>query len=233
MSLFVIATPIGNMGDITVRAIDTLGSVEVLLCEDTRVTGKLLQNLGIEKKPRLLRYDEHVHHGVFSEIVTLLEQDKRIGLVCDAGTPGVSDPGAYLVDQIRKQYPHIPITPIPGVSAITTAVSIGGITDNWQFVGFVPHKKGRETFFNTICNINDQAVIFYESIHRLSKTLHTLAKLVPNRKVAVARELTKLHEQYQCGSTTMVAEYFDQYPEKVKGECVLILYPVAQSDVSH
>ena len=187
--LSIVATPIGNMEDMTLRAIRVLKEAEYILCEDTRVTGNLLKHYGIETKTR--RYDAHASEKVHEGILRDLEEGKKIALVSDAGTPGVSDPGVMLVARAREAGARIDA--IPGPSAVTTAFSIAGITGNsFVFLGFVPLKKGRQTFFKSLPEYNIP-VIFYEAPHRIMKTLESLKETLPSeKKVIVARELTKM-----------------------------------------
>ncbi len=225
--LSVIATPIGNLEDITLRALRVFKEVDYILCEDTRVTGKLLSHFEI--KAKLKRYDAHASEGVHEGILADLEEGQHIALVSDAGTPGVSDPGVYLVAKVKAALPEVRIDAIPGVSAITAAFSIAGITgNNFVFLGFVPHKKGRETFIKSIPGY-DMPVIFYESVHRIMKTLDSLVKNLGaenstvNRTITVARELTKMHEEVVQGTPEEVWQYFTSHPDKVRGEFVVLV----------
>jgi 16S rRNA (cytidine1402-2'-O)-methyltransferase len=227
--LSIIATPIGNLEDITLRALRVLKEVDYVLCEDTRVTGKLLSHYEI--KAKLKRYDAHASEGVHETILADLEEGKHIALVSDAGTPGVSDPGVFLVAKVREHSPEVRIDAIPGVSAITTAFSIAGITGNeFVFLGFVPHKKGRETFFKSIVDY-EIPVIFYESVHRIMKTLESLVKHLGtstenssiDHTITVARELTKMHEEIVQGTPEEVLQYFTDHPDHVRGEFVVLV----------
>jgi 16S rRNA (cytidine1402-2'-O)-methyltransferase len=220
-TLFVVATPIGNMEDITMRALRILGEVDYVLCEDTRVTGNLLKHYNI--KTTLRRYDAHTSEKAHADIVADLEAGKQIALVSDAGTPGVSDPGVFLVAQVRASGAGR-IDAIPGPSAVTAAFSIAGLSGNqFSFLGFVPQKKGRQTFFQELENY-DHPVIFFESTHRIMKTLESLNEtLPPETKVLVAREITKLFEEVVSGSAKEVFEYFTTNPDKVRGEYVVLV----------
>ncbi len=225
--LSVVATPIGNLEDITLRALRVLKEVDYVLCEDTRVTGKLLFHYEI--KAKLKRYDAHASEGVHEAILADLEEGRHIALVSDAGTPGVSDPGVFLVARVRQELPKVRIDAIPGVSAITTAFSIAGITGNeFVFLGFVPHKKGRETFFRAIADY-EIPVIFYESVHRIMKTLESLVKHLSsenstvNRTITVARELTKLHEEVVQGTPEELLSYYTDHLDHVRGEFVVLV----------
>ena len=242
--LSVVATPIGNLEDITLRALRMLKEVDYVLCEDTRVTGKLLAHYGI--KTKLKRYDAHASEKVHGDIVRDLGEGKHIALVSDAGTPGVSDPGVLLVNRARKA--GAVVEAIPGPSALTAALSIAGIRGNeFVFLGFVPQKKGRETFFRDLPSY-DIPVIFYESPHRIMKTLESLVDIctspqlprgtlgscgdsnghdIPvNWNIVVARELTKMHEEVVMGTPDEVSQYFIDHPDHVRGEFVVIVRKV-------
>lgn len=218
--LYVVATPIGNLEDITLRALRILSEVDYVLCEDTRVTGKLLARHGIDAK--LKRYDAHVSEKTHETILGDLMEGKRIALVSDAGTPGVSDPGVLLVARAGEAGARIEA--IPGASAVTTAFSVAGIPGNqFTFLGFVPHKKGRQTFFRQL-DTYGHPVVFFESTHRIMKTLEALGETVAGKTVLIARELTKLHEETVRGSALEVLSYFQAHPDHQKGEFVVIVY---------
>ena len=219
--LSVIATPIGNLEDITLRALRILKEVDYILCEDTRVTGKLLKHYEIENT--LKRYDAHASEKVHAEILSDLEEGKHIALVSDAGTPGVSDPGVFLVATVREALPEATIEAIPGPSAVTAAFSIAGLSGNqFSFLGFVPQKKGRETFFKLLESY-DHPVMFFESTHRILKTLAALVEHCPNKTVTLGRELTKLHEEVVKGTPTEVLAILELDTMKQKGEFVIII----------
>lgn len=225
-TLSVVATPIGNMEDITLRALRVLKEVEYVLCEDTRVTGKLLARYEI--KTKLKRYDAHASEKVHADILEDLHAGKHIALVSDAGTPGVSDPGVFLVARIRREVPEARIDAIPGASALTAAFSIAGVAGNeFTFLGFVPQKKGRETFFKSLASY-DIPVIFYESPHRIMKTLESLkehlgAGRTGDCTITIGRELTKMHEEVVQGSPEEVLTYFIDHPDHVRGEFVVLV----------
>ncbi len=219
--LSVVATPIGNLEDVTLRALRVFKEVDYVLCEDTRVTGKLLAHYEI--KAKLKRYDAHASEKVHESIIADLMEGKHVALVSDAGTPGVSDPGVLLISRAREV--GICIDAIPGASALTSALSISGLTGNeFVFLGFVPQKKGRETFFKSLPSYGIP-VIFYESPHRIMKTLESLITFprVTLGKVIVARELTKMHEEVVKGSPEDVLGYFTDHPDHVRGEFVVIV----------
>lgn len=219
--LSVVATPIGNLEDMTFRAVRTLREADYILCEDTRVTGKLLKHYGIDTRTK--RYDAHASEKVHESILNDLTEGKHIALVTDAGTPGVSDPGVLLVARAREAGARIDA--IPGPSAITAAFSIAGISGNqFIFLGFAPHKKGRKTFF-TYAAESELPVIFYESPHRVEKTLDALKDvLTEQHRVTVARELTKMHEEVVTGTAEDVRKYFIDNPDHVRGEFVIIIH---------
>jgi 16S rRNA (cytidine1402-2'-O)-methyltransferase len=218
-TLYIVGTPIGNLGDITQRALDILRTVDVLLCEDTRVTSKLLQRYDIQKS--LLSFHEHSDAKKLASVLERLESGQQVGLVTDAGTPGVSDPGNWLVAAARAK--GYLVVPIPGVSALATLVSVAGVDmKEFIFKGFPPHKKGRQTFFTEVAAAH-VPVVYFESPHRVVKNLELLETLAPEVKILVGRELTKMFEQIFDGNITEVKEYFVTHPEKVKGEFTIIV----------
>jgi 16S rRNA (cytidine1402-2'-O)-methyltransferase len=225
---YIIATPIGNMGDITLRALEILKEVDLILCEDTRMTKRLLDKYEI-KKPTM-SYHAQSKLAKTDKIFELLEEGKNLALVSDAGTPGISDPGAMLVAQIKEYNKarqglaeSIEVIPIPGVTALITALSGSGLpTHEFTFLGFLPHKKGRETLFKEMAE-SKRTMVFYESPHRILKTLESLVKFCPNKKVCVARELTKIYEEFKNGSPSEVLEYFNKNKDKQRGEFTVIV----------
>lgn len=223
-TLSVVATPIGNLGDITLRALQTLKEADVIACEDTRVTAKLLAKYEIEKPLVIF----HAQSGKLSvdRILELLGSGKRVALVTDAGTPGISDPGNELVSQVRLRLPDVRIESIPGPSALTAALQIAGAkTHEFVFLGFLPHKKGRLTLFKEIAD-SERAVVFYESPHRIEKALTSLAEVLPeDRQVTVVREITKLHEDLVQGTAREVVAHFKERQDQVRGEFVVIVAP--------
>ncbi len=221
-NFYVIATPIGNMEDITLRAIRILGEVDLILCEDTRMTQKILNKYEIKKAT--MSYHAKSKIGKTDKIFELLEEGKNIALVSDAGTPGISDPGALLVSQIKERFnDEVKIIPIPGATALISALSACGLPiHEFTFLGFLPHKKGRETLFKEIAEAK-RTMVFYESTHRILKTLESLDKFAPDKKVCVAREITKIYEDFKTGSAKDILEFFTKNPTKVKGEFVVIV----------
>ena len=202
--LYIVATPIGNLGDITLRALDTLKSVDFILCEDTRVTKNLLNHYQINRP--LISYHQHSDARKVREISDLLSAGKNLALVTDAGTPGISDPGNLLINHLTIQQFNNFI-PIPGPSALISALSISGFpTDKFVFMGFPPHKNKRQKYFKEVA-AQEYTVVFYESGHRIKKCLQELnALLSPDRQIIVARELTKQFETIYRGTIASVVE---------------------------
>ena len=220
--LSLVATPIGNLEDITLRAIRVLRECDLILCEDTRVTQKLLAKYEI-KKPTF-KADAHLSKGQLEKIKTLLEEGKHLCMVSDAGTPGISDPGTFLVDWIRDQNIGCKIETIPGPSAVTAALSLAGVVGNeWIFLGFFPQKKGRQTALKNLIE-EKKAIVFYESSHRIMKLLEELMEYVPTRTIALARELTKMHEEFLRGTPEQLRDILKIDSQKQKGEFVVIVY---------
>jgi len=220
--LYVVATPIGNLKDITFRAIEVLSEVDIILCEDTRVTRKLLGAYDITTST--LSYHSHSGLAKVDKIVELLREGKDIALVSDAGTPAISDPGAALIARLREELPEVEIVAIPGPSALTAAISISGApVSEFVFLGFLPHKKGRETLFKEIA-VSKRTVVFYESPHRIIRTLESLVSVMDkDHKVVIARELTKMHEEVISGTSDEVLSFFLENAEKIRGEFVVII----------
>jgi 16S rRNA (cytidine1402-2'-O)-methyltransferase len=210
--LYIIATPIGNMEDITLRALRILKEVDLILCEDTRVTKKLLEYYNIEKLVE--SYHQHSSLNKIGKIIELLKQDKNLALVSDSGTPGISDPGNKLISEIKN---IAEIIPIPGPSAITALAGISGFPmDKFIFLGFPPHKKGRQKFFKEL-NEYKYPVVIYESPHRVIKTLNEL-KNIGEFDIVVGRELTKKFETIYRGKINEII------PEiELRGEFVIVI----------
>ncbi|MCD4705140.1 16S rRNA (cytidine(1402)-2'-O)-methyltransferase [bacterium] len=219
---YIVATPIGNLQDISFRAIDILKSVDIIFCEDTRVTKKLLNHYDIQNK--INSYHQHSKSAKVNQILNLLEQGKNIAYVSDAGTPGISDPVGKLVEVIVNQFPNENVVEaIPGASALITALSLSGfIADNFIFLGFLPHKKGKETLLKEIIE-SKRTIAFFESTHRIIKSLEKLANLgfQKDRKVVVARELTKKFESIYRGNLEKVIN--DLKNDVIKGEFVVVV----------
>ncbi len=221
-TLSIVATPIGNLEDITLRALRTLLECDVVYAEDTRVVAKLLARHNIRKP--LQRLDAVTEAKKADEIMARLEAGQRVAFVSDAGTPGISDPGARLVALVREKSPGAKIEAIPGPSALIAAFSIAGIdSPGFTFLGFLPHKKGRQTALKKIAT-SELPVALYESPHRVLKLLKELETLKVAR-ITVARELTKIHEEVVSGTATEVLAHFIKRPDAVRGEFVVIVEP--------
>ncbi|MFA7309363.1 MAG: 16S rRNA (cytidine(1402)-2'-O)-methyltransferase [Candidatus Paceibacterota bacterium] len=218
-TLSIVATPIGNLGDLTFRALWNLKEADVVYSEDTRVISKLLTHYGLQKS--LQRLDAATELTKAKEIVARLEAGEHIVYVSDAGTPGVSDPGARLVAYVREHAPEATIDAIPGPSALTAALSIAGIdTNEFMFLGFPPHKKGRQTFIKRVAAA-DMPVVLYESPHRIQKLLAELGSHKVAR-VYIGRELTKVHEELLVGTPEELAESLAKRKAE-RGEFVVII----------
>ena len=227
--LYIVATPIGNLADITRRAADVLGRCDAIACEDTRVTRKLMQHLGVSKP--LWRYDDYASHEDRARLLQAM-RDKAVALVSDAGTPLVSDPGYRLVREARSL--GIAVTPLPGASAALAALTVSGLpSDRFLFAGFLPPKdKARSDTLNELANVR-ATLVFFETGPRLLKALAAIGEALPGREVAVARELTKLHEECRTGSPEGLASHYAAHPPR--GEIVLLVGPPAQTiaDAAH
>ncbi len=222
-TLFVVATPIGNLADMSYRAIETLRAADTIFCEDTRVTKKLLAHYAIDTN--CVSYHSYSGFGKIARAITLLQKGKSIALVSDAGTPTISDPGVKFVRRVREELGETAdIRTVPGASAVTAALSASGApSSSFLFLGFLPRKKGRNTLFQEIAD-EKRTVVCYEAPHRLLKTLGALREhLDPVREVIVAREMTKVHEQIVSGTAEEVLAYYTTHSDKVRGEIVLII----------
>ncbi|MFA6514831.1 MAG: 16S rRNA (cytidine(1402)-2'-O)-methyltransferase [Candidatus Paceibacterota bacterium] len=224
-TLYIVATPIGNLEDITFRAIRILKEVDYILCEDTRTTQVLLNKYEI--KTKTMSYHAHSTEGRETSIINLLKGGKNLALVSDAGTPCISDPGVMLVSNVRKEFGlDAKVSPIPGPSALISALSASGISSaEFIFLGFLPHKKGRETIFKEIAS-SDKVIVFYESTHRILKTLTSLDKYSPKCKIMIAREITKQFEEFVDGTPSELLKYLSDNKVKQKGEFVVIVSPL-------
>jgi len=221
---YVVATPIGNMGDITLRALEVLKNVDLILCEDTRETKKILNKYSICTPT--MSYHAQSKLAKVDKILQLLKEGKNLALVSDAGTPGISDPGALLISKIKEDahLRHgVNVVPVPGPSAVIAALSASGLpTHEFTFLGFLPHKKGREKIFKEISEAS-RTIVFYESTHRILKTLESLIKFCPNKKVCVARELTKIYEEFKTGTAKDLLQFFTDNKDKQRGEFTILV----------
>jgi 16S rRNA (cytidine1402-2'-O)-methyltransferase len=215
--LFVVGTPIGNLEDMTLRAISTLQNVNLILAEDTRNSKKLLNAHNIDSK--MISYHDHSSEKEIKKIVDLLLEGKDLALISDAGTPTISDPGYGLIRECIKN--DITIIPIPGASSITAAMSVSGLpSDSFTFIGFLPQKKGRLKKINQLQALGN-TIILFESPFRLEKTLNQLLEHLGNRTVVIGRELTKLYEEVIRGNLKDVIAHFSE--SKIKGEIVIMI----------
>ncbi|PLX26036.1 16S rRNA (cytidine(1402)-2'-O)-methyltransferase [Candidatus Parcubacteria bacterium] len=217
--LYIVATPIGNLEDITMRAVRVLKEVDLILAEDKRVSRKLLDHYAIKKN--MLSWHQHSKIKDWHKIKEFLNEGKDIALVTDAGTPGVSDPGGKLIELILSEVPDTEIIPLPGPSSLTAIVSIAGVPmDKFLFLGYLPHKKGRQTLFETIKS-SDIPVVFFESVHRILKALDQLSDC--DKKLIIGRELTKKFETVYRGQAKDILEILSKDKEQQKGEFVVVV----------
>lgn len=224
--LYVVATPIGNLDDLTVRARDTLLSVRYVACEDTRHSRILLQHIG--SSARLLRCDANRSAQCIPGIINLLEQEESVAYITDAGTPGISDPGQSLVSATRAS--GYQVIPIPGVSAVTTLLSVSGVRGpGWHFAGFLPVKSGkRKTRLNALIEMKEPFLV-YEGPHRIDRLLQELAEVVPTAELCIGREMTKSHEQFITGNAADLAAKSANGGMTLKGEFTILVSPPENS----
>lgn len=228
MPLYLVSTPIGNLEDITLRAMRLLQECDVILAEDTRRTGMLFKALHLERKGQFVSYHEYTEKQKIPRIIELLRQGKEICLVSDNGTPCISDPGFLLVRACVHE--HIPVVPVPGANAAIAGVIASGFpVDSFLFLGFLPKKeKAKEELLKKISSeFSEHTIVLYESPHRLKKTLAQLAAIMPDRKVCVAREMTKKFEEFVRGTAQEVYEQFAE--KKIRGEIVVMISKVMDS----
>lgn len=223
--LYIVATPIGNLGDITFRAVEILKGVSAVACEDTRVTGKLLHHLGIKQK--MIRYDDHAGEGDRERLLALMESEP-VALVSDAGTPLISDPGYRLVKIARER--GLPVTSLPGANAAVMAMTLSGLpNDRFLFAGFLPNKaKARETVLADLAKV-PATLIFYETAPRLEDSLEAIGSVLAGREVSVARELTKKFEECRTGTPEDLIAHYTAHPPK--GEIVLMVGPPGEEPI--
>ena len=220
--LYVVATPIGNLQDITLRALEILKNAEVIFAEDTRVTGKLLAQLSIKSEQKIISCHDFNEEARVELVKEFLTENKIVALVSDAGTPLISDPGYKIVNSLRKA--DFNIMPIPGVSAVITALSVAGLpSDSFLFRGFISAKKTRRQEQIQELKSANSTVVLYESVHRITYLLDDLAELVPDMNIVVAKEITKQFERFVSGTATEVKAFFDENSDIVRGEFVVLL----------
>lgn len=217
-SLTLVPSPIGNLLDITFRAIEVLKAADVILCEDTRTSGQLLKHYQI-KRP-LMAYHAHNEHGVAEQLISRMQKGEKMALLSDAGTPGLSDPGFLLVRAVVQA--GLKVECLPGATAMVPALVASGLpSDRFVFEGFLPLKKGRQTLLTQLAK-EERTIVLYESPHRLAKTLQQLAEfLSAERKAVVVRELSKIFEEYKQGTLAELAQYYGTH--QPKGEIVLVV----------
>lgn len=215
--LYIVATPIGNLEDISLRALRILKNVDLILCEDTRVSKKLLGSYQIDTPT--LSYHQHSKINKINLILDKLDNGTNLALISDAGTPGISDPGNILVEKVVAKN-HL-VIPIPGPSAVIAALSVSGFpSDKFLFLGFIPKKKGKQKFLNNIKN-QTLTVVFYESVYRVEKTLQQISEIMPDCELMLAKEITKQFETFFRGTAQQVLDQLQQ--SKIKGEFVVIV----------
>jgi 16S rRNA (cytidine1402-2'-O)-methyltransferase len=218
MKLYLVPTPIGNLADITLRALDILKQADLILCEDTRTSGKLLKHYQVQQP--LFPYHQHNEHRVLPVIIEKLQAGQTVALITDAGTPGISDPGFLLLRECLRY--DIPVECLPGATAFVPALVQSGLPSNsFVFEGFLPQKKGRMTKLTQLA-AEHRTIVLYESPHRLAKSLVEFQTYFgPERQAAVSRELTKMFEETRRGSLVHLAEYYGSHPPK--GEIVVVI----------
>jgi 16S rRNA (cytidine1402-2'-O)-methyltransferase len=218
---YIVGTPIGNLKDITLRALEVLKECNLILAEDTRVANKLLSHYEIRKS--IWRADARGERNIAGKVLKELTDGKNIAFISDAGTPNISDPGAFLIRYIRMNAPTAKIVSIPGPSSLTSFISISGISgDGFTFFGYPPHKKGRNKFFQELKDVKTTPIVFFESPHRLQKTLENISEIFgKDMMVVIGKELTKIHEEIWQGTVEEAERYFTG--EKTKGEFVVAI----------
>ena len=225
--LYIIATPIGNLQDISPRAAEILRQADIIACEDTRVSKKLFSLLGLPLDKKFIKYEDHTEEKQAQNLIDLISAGSAVALISDAGSPLISDPGYKLVRKCREQ--NVYVTAVPGACAVITALQLSGLpTNRFMFAGFIPNKdKARTDLFNELKNI-DTTLIFYETAPRLLKTLEQAEPIFKGREIAVARELTKMYEEVVGGSIAEVMQYFMQ--NEPRGEFVLMIAPPTERE---
>lgn len=218
--LFVVATPLGNLEDITFRAVRVLGEVALVAAEDTRRTRKLLDHYGL--KPRVISYREQNHAKVLPRLLTALQDGLDVALVTDAGTPGVSDPGALLVQEAARL--GALVTPAPGPSAVACALSVAGLpADSFVFAGFLPARKKARLDFLTGLRLEPRTLVFFEAPHRLKDSLADMREVLGHREAVMCREMTKLNEEFLRGTLTDLSEEVTRRTKQIRGEATIIV----------
>lgn len=217
--LYIVATPIGNLEDITFRAVRILKEVDLILAEDKRVSKKLLDHYEIKKA--MMPWHQHSRDTDWQKVKALLNDNKNVALISDAGTPGISDPGGKLIELVLQEIPDVKIVPIPGASALTAIVSVAGVPmDKFSFLGFLPHKKGRQTIIQSIKDA-EKPIVFFESVHRIIKTLDALSDC--DKHLIVGREISKQFETIYRGTALEILKKLSEDKNQQKGEFVIIV----------
>lgn len=218
--LYIVATPIGNLADITLRALDTLKQVDLILCEDTRVTSVLMRHYMIDKP--LMVYNDHSDEKARDKIIAKLELGQNLAMVSDAGTPLISDPGYKLIVELKAL--NIKVQTLPGACSVIAALTIAGLpTDRFMFIGFLASKtSAKQTLFTEVKDIKSTLVCF-ESANRLLKTLEVMKSYFSKRKISILREITKLYEESVSGSVAEIMEYYELHTDKLRGEIVICI----------
>ncbi len=219
-TLYVTATPIGNLKDITLRALDIFKTADIILCEDTRTTKKLLSAYDINT--RCIAYHKFSSDKEIEHIIELFNTYESIVLVSDAGTPAISDPGSFLIQKIREKNMNVEIQSVPGASALTAALSISGLSlSQFTFGGFLPHKKGRQKKLDELLSY-PHTIVLYESTHRICKLLEEIESRQPSRTIVICKEITKIHEHVFKGTPRDILDIFSKDTSLQKGEFVVI-----------
>lgn len=227
MTLSVIATPLGNLGDISKRSLFELSRATLIIAEDTRSIKKLLTLLEIDfSHKQFISSHAQSSDSATARAISACGGHEYIALVTDAGTPGISDPGSHFIGLYKEAYPQAQVLPIPGPSAVISALSVSGFpVSHFEFLGFIPHKKGRMTLFSQLPQ-KAHTVVFFESPHRIIKTLESLKNTLEKRKIFIAREMTKQFETYLTGTSEEMLEHFTRHSEQVRGEFVVVIEPL-------
>ena len=219
-SLYIVATPIGNLKDFSFRAVETLKNVDFILCEDTRTTGNLLKHFEIKKE--LISFNARMEEKKIESVINRIQSGSSSALLSDAGTPAISDPGVRLVNAAHKN--GIEVVGIPGANAAVLALSIAGLpTDSFIFEGFLPQKKGRQKLLKKLA-AEERTIVLYESMYRIEKLINELNEFMPNRLIAIGRELTKIFEEVWRGYPNDILDSLSEH--KLKGEFVVIIAPI-------
>lgn len=226
--IYVVATPIGNLGDISARALEVLQAADVIACEDTRVTKKLFSLLGLNLNKKFITFQDHNEEEQAQKLIDMVNQGLAIAQVSDAGSPLISDPGYHLIKHCREQ--GVKVYAVPGACALICALQLSGLpTNSFMFAGFIPNKdKARYDLFNKLKAL-DTTLVFYETANRILKTLGVMRELFPQREIAVAREITKVYEECQNGTADELITHFTA--NEPKGEMVVMVAPPTADDL--